>query len=144
VKKKQKTKKILVPLDDSQNSIRGLKHAITLAKQTGRSIIGLHVMPVYLMTAIPRGFEVKSEMAKEGKTIMNRARQLTLKNNIQFEEKLVDGIPGINIVNFAHSKKNKIDLIVIGSSSKGILKEKYFGSVANYVLNKSMIPVLVT
>lgn len=143
MKKEQKVKKILVPLDESQNSIRGLKHAITLAKQTGRSIIGLHVMPVYLMTAVHRGFGVKNEMVKEGKSVMKKARQLVQKNNIQFEEKLVDGVPGVDIVNFAHSKKNKIDLIVIGSSSKGTSKEKYFGSVSNHVLNKSKIPVLV-
>lgn len=105
MKKEQKVKKILVPLDESQNSTRGLKHAITLAKQTDRSIVGLHVMPVYLMATIPRGFGVKSEMIKEGKSIMKKARQLAQKNNIQFEEKLVDGVPGVNIVNFAHSKK---------------------------------------
>ncbi len=138
-----KSMKILVPLDESQNSTRALKHAITLAKQTGRSIIGMHVIPTYLMSGAPRGLGVKSEMTKEGKSIMKRARQLAQKNNIQFEEKLVEGVPGRNIINFAHSKKTKIDLIVIGSSSKGISKEKYFGSVTNYVVNKSKIPVLI-
>ncbi len=138
-----KSMKILVPLDESQNSTRALKYAITLAKQTGRSIIGLHVIPLYLVSGVPRGFGVKSEMTKEGKSIMKRAKQLAQKNNIQFEEKLVEGVPGIKIVNFVRSKKTKIDLIVIGSSSKGISKEKYFGSVSNYVLNKSKIPVLI-
>jgi nucleotide-binding universal stress UspA family protein len=143
VKKEQRVKKILVPLDGSQNSMRGLKHAITLAKQTDRSIVGLHVRPVYLLASIQRSFGVKSEMIKEGKSIMKRAWQLARKNNIKFEEKLLDGVPGVEVVNFAHSKKNKIDLIVVGSSSKGISKEKYFGSVSNHVLNKSKIPVLV-
>ncbi len=144
MKKEQRVKKILVPLDGSQNSMRGLKHAITLAKQTNRSIVGLHVRPVYLLASILRGFGVKNEMIKEGKSIMKRALQLARKNNVKFEEKFVDGVPGVDIVTFAHSKKNnKIELIVIGSSSKGISKEKYFGSVSNHVLNKSKIPVLI-
>ena len=143
MKKEQKVKKILVPLDGSQNSMRGLKHAITLSKQTDRSIVGLHVRPTYLLASISRSFGVKSEMVKEGKLIMKKACQLARKNNIKFEEKLLDGVPGVKIVKFAHSKKNKIDLIVVGSSSKGISKEKYFGSVSNHVLNKSKIPVLI-
>jgi len=143
VKKEQRVKNILVPLDGSQNSMRGLKHAITLAKQTNRSIVGLHVRPVYLFASILRSFGVKNEMIKEGKSIMKRALQLARKNNVKFEEKFVDGVPGVDIVTFAHSKKNKIELIVIGSSSKGISKEKYFGSVSNHVLNKSKIPVLI-
>ncbi len=138
-----KSMKILVPLDESQNSTRALKYAITLAKQTGKSIIGLHVIPTYLMSGVPRSFGVKNEMTKVGKSIMKGARQLAQKNNIQFEEKLVAGVPGINIVKFAQSKKTKIELIVIGSSSRGISKKKYFGSVANYVVNKSKIPVLI-
>ena len=143
MKKEQRVKNILVPLDGSQNSMRGLKHAITLAKQTNRSIVGLHVRPVYLFASILRSFGVKNEMIKEGKSIMKRALQLARKNNVKFEEKFVDGVPGVDIVTFAHSKKNKIELIVIGSSSKGISKEKYFGSVSNHVLNKSKIPVLI-
>jgi len=47
------------------------------------------------------------------------------------------------IVKFAHTKKNKFDLIVIGSRGMGSAKEIFLGSTSNYVLHKSKIPVLI-
>jgi nucleotide-binding universal stress UspA family protein len=37
--------KILVPLDGSPNSIRGLNEAISLARQSGSTITGIYVIP---------------------------------------------------------------------------------------------------
>ena len=47
-----KLKKILVPLDGSKNSLRGLKFAINLAKQSNMQIIVLTIfsLPFYLKT----------------------------------------------------------------------------------------------
>ncbi|HET7336946.1 MAG TPA: universal stress protein, partial [Candidatus Nitrosotalea sp.] len=44
---KQKISKILVALDGSERSIRGLKEAIYLARQCGATITGLCVTPFY-------------------------------------------------------------------------------------------------
>ncbi|MFQ5573134.1 MAG: universal stress protein, partial [Nitrosopumilaceae archaeon] len=51
--------------------------------------------------------------------------------------------PGFDIVKFAHNKKNKIDLIVIGARGLGSVKEVFLGSVSNYVVHKSKIPVVL-
>ena len=40
-------KKILVPLDGSKNSLKGLNEAIYLARQCGATITGLCVIPLY-------------------------------------------------------------------------------------------------
>ena len=40
-------KKILVPLDGSKNSMRGLDEAIYLARQCHATITGLYVIPIY-------------------------------------------------------------------------------------------------
>ena len=50
---------------------------------------------------------------------------------------------GNNIVKFAHNKKNKIDIIVIGSRGRGTAKEMFFGSVSHHILHVSNLPVLV-
>ncbi len=47
---KNRFKKILVPLDGSLNSVRGLNEAISLARLGNSQIIGVHVLPVYPKT----------------------------------------------------------------------------------------------
>jgi nucleotide-binding universal stress UspA family protein len=58
-----------------------------------------------------------------------------------FEQKIVFGDAGYTIVKFA--KEKKFDIIVIGARGISTLKEVFFGSVSNYVLHKSALPVLV-
>ena len=135
--------RILVPLDGSKNSDRGLKHAIELAKQTKMSIIGMHVIPVYLLSEFRQTSNLKNEMQKKAKLIMKKTRQLVEQKNIIFEERIESGVPGSNIVTFAGNKKNNVSQIIIGGSSKVGSKEKYFGSVSNYVIHISKIPVTI-
>ncbi|MDH3852949.1 MAG: universal stress protein [Nitrosopumilus sp.] len=139
----KKERKILVPLDGSTNSIRSLKYAITLAKQNKMGIIGLHIRPVYALSASSRNLDLKEELIREGKNIMKNARMIVEKNNIPFFEKTLNGIPPEDVANFIQKKDNELNLVIMGSSSKGISKERYLGSVSNHVLNKSKIPVLV-
>jgi nucleotide-binding universal stress UspA family protein len=46
-------------------------------------------------------------------------------------------------VKIAHNKKDKFDLIVMGSRGRGAVKELFLGSVSNYVVHTSNIPVLL-
>ncbi len=143
MKKSRKIQKILVPLDGSNNSYRGLNHAINLAKQTKMKIIGLYVMPIPLLTAVWSPGAIKNEMLKLGKNIMKKSRQRAKQNNVLFEEKILSGVPGTDIITFAGNKKNNVNLIIIGASSIGVSKERHFGSVSNHILNKTKIPVLI-
>jgi nucleotide-binding universal stress UspA family protein len=72
---------------------------------------------------------------------MEFAKRHSAQNGILFERKITFGDPGYTIVKFAKDKK--FDVIVIGARGRGALKEIFFGSVSNYVLHKSNIPVLV-
>ena len=134
-----KIRKILVPLDGSKNSLRGLKFALNLAKQSGSSIIGLHVssLPFFLKTP-----SIIAQKNIKSKKIISQAIILSQKEKIPFkaEIKQSDNI-GRTIVGFAET--NKIDLIVIGSRGPDPVLELFLGSVANYVLNKSKIPITV-
>jgi len=140
---KKKVSKILVPLDGSENSLRGLEMAISVARQFGATITG-----VYSIYAPPhsefRGVgSVEKSHNEEIKKIMDDAKLLAAQNGIVFKERLMRGDIGYNIIKLAHNKKEKFNLIVIGNRGRGSIKEMFFGSVSHYVIHTSKIPVLL-
>ncbi len=138
-----KTKKILVPIDGSKNSIRGLDMAIHIARQSHGTITAMAVKSVPGIYAIhPIGFLDFSSMT-EVKKFLNEAKVRAAKKGIQLTAKALVGDPGYDIARFANNKKNKIDLVVIGARGRGSAKEIFLGSVSNYVLHKSKKPVLI-
>ena len=56
-----------------------------------------------------------------------------------FKSKIIFGSPIVEIIDMAKG----FDIIVIGSRGQSGLKEIFLGSVANAVVHKSKIPVLV-
>ena len=139
---KKKISKILVPLDGSKNSQRGLEMAITLARQCGATITGvfsIHAPPHSEFRGVG---SVEKSLNREVKKIMEESKTLAAKNGIVFKEKLMRGDIGYNIVKLAQGKE-KFDMIVIGSRGRSSAKELFFGSVSNYVIHTAKIPVLV-
>ena len=139
----KKVTKILVPLDGSKNSQRGLEMAISMARQFGATITG-----IYSIYAPPhsefRGVgSVGESLNIEVKKFLAEAKLLSAQNGIVFKEKLMRGDIGYNIIKIAHNKKEKFNLIVMGSRGRGSMKEMFFGSVSNYVIHTSKIPVLI-
>ncbi len=140
---RKKIKKILVPLDGSKNSIRGLDNAITLARACHGTITALYIKTVPGIYAIhPIGF-VSLYHVNGAKKFLESAKTHAAKKGISLSHKIIGGEPGFDIVRFAHNKKNKIDMIVIGARGRGLAKEIFLGSVSNYVVHKSKLPVLV-
>ena len=138
-----KTKKILVPLDGSKNSVRGLDMAIHLARQSQGVVIALTVKSVPGIYAIhPLGF-LDFNSTKEIKKTLDDAKLRAAKKGIKLISKDLSGDPGYDIARFANNKKNGIDLVVIGARGRSSAKELFLGSVSNYVLHKSKKPVLV-
>ena len=140
---KVKTKKILVPLDGSKNSLRGLDMAIHLARQSQGTLVALAVKSVPGIYAIhPLGFLDFNSM-KEIKKTLDDAKVRAAKKGIKLVGKAISGDPGYDIARFANNAKNGIDLVVIGARGRGSAKELFLGSVSNYVLHKSKKPVLI-
>lgn len=139
---KKKISKILVPLDGSKNSQRGLEMAISLARQCGATITGvfsIHAPPHSEFRGVG---SVEKSLNREVKKIMEESKTLAAKNGIVFKEKMMRGDIGYNIVKLAQGKE-KFDMIVIGSRGRSSAKELFFGSVSNYVIHTAKIPVLV-
>lgn len=136
-----KFQKILVPLDGSQNSIRGLDKAISIAQESGASITGFYVFHLPLAAGIKYTAKMKEEAQKKAAKAIGPAMKKAEKAGASFKYQTGGGHTGSEIVKFA--EKNKYDMIVIGARGMGATKEAFLGSTSNYVMHKSKVPVLV-
>ncbi|WP_268543492.1 universal stress protein [Candidatus Nitrosotenuis cloacae] len=137
-------KKILVPLDGSDNSLRALDAAISLAKQADSKIVGfyaINILPMVEAQMFAPTFQMDEK--KYAIRVLERARSACERQKVEFSKVIEIGSPGYVIEKFIKNKKNKIDLVVMGSRGMGAVKEIFLGSVSNYVLHKSPVPVLI-
>ncbi|MFB5620533.1 MAG: universal stress protein [Nitrosopumilus sp.] len=139
---KKKISKILVPLDGSENSIRGLEMAITLARSCGATLTGIYSIHAPPHSEFRGVGSVEKRLNDKVKKFMEEAKILAAKNGIVFNEKIAKGEIGYNIIKLAHGKGN-FDMIVMGSRGRSSTKEMFFGSVSNYVIHTSKIPVVI-
>jgi nucleotide-binding universal stress UspA family protein len=139
---KKKISKILVPLDGSKNSVRGLEMAITLARNCKATITGIYSIYAPPHSEFKGVGSVEKALNVQVKKFMEEAKVLAAKNGIVFNEKIVRGEIGYNIIKFAHGRNN-FDMIVMGSRGRSSTKEMFFGSISNYVIHTSKIPVVI-
>lgn len=138
---KNKIKKILVPLDGSKNSLRGLDEGIYLARQCQAVITGLYVIPIFPRNLSDAIMPFQIHLNKEARKFMDSAKIRCAQKGIVFKSKIIFGSPTMEIDDL--SKKGKFDIIVIGSRGQSGIKEVFLGSVANAIVHKSKVPVLV-
>ncbi|MDX1798653.1 MAG: universal stress protein [Candidatus Lokiarchaeia archaeon] len=136
---RKKIKKILVPLDGSKNSLRGLDEAIYLARQCQATITGLYVVPMAKPQTNSQISYVEKYHLNNAAKFMTKAKTRSAQNGVLFDDKIAYGEEGPKIINFAKS----YDIIIIGSRGMSPLKETFLGSTSNFVLHKSKIPVLI-
>ena len=137
----RKIKSILVPLDGSQNSFRGLEYTISIARDCQAVITGMYVTPLGPPESSEQKGYIRNFLLKKAKEFMEKAKLRCAQNGILFHSKIVYGDEGPKIVKLAHNKR--FDMIVIGSRGMSNIKEMFLGSTSNYVVHKSKIPVLI-
>jgi nucleotide-binding universal stress UspA family protein len=131
----QKIRKILVPLDGSKNSERGLAKAIHLAKEHEADLYTIHVIST---TRGKKKTNLEEEMPP---SFILSAQKLASKNGIPFHTRVLTGDPGHAIIDFVET--HGIDLIVIGARGLSTVKKIFFGSVSSYVMKKSKVAVML-
>lgn len=136
-------KRILTPLDGSENAKRALDAAIALAQKCASDITAVFVLPFPAVQAYQPDRAAKEQIFKEAKGFLEDSKKSAESKGISLQYEILEGNPGSAIVDFSQSPKNKVDLIVMGSRGRGGLKEAFLGSVSHYVMHKSKVPVLV-
>ncbi len=143
---KQKIKKILVLIDGSKNSQRGLDYAIILARNSQATITGLHAISFYSMGFQPfftinMRSPIERVLEKEARQFMEQAEIRCGKNGVMFTSEIIHGSEGPSIVSYV--QRHDFDLIVVGSRGRTSAREIFLGSVSNYVLHRIKKPVLI-
>ena len=138
---KVKISKILVPLDGSRTSFKGLDKAIYIARQCGATITGIHIISIYPQHLGDLMSPLRVRLYADAEKFIEKAKITSAQNGIVFQNKIVYGDTTSDIIDFVN--KNKFDLIVMGSRGLGGLKEAFLGSVSNAVVHKSKIPILI-
>lgn len=136
---------ILFATDFSDCSEEAFSYAVTVARRFEARLVLLHVIsePVDL-----RGFYVphisfdtlEAEIAASARKMLDEFCALHLKAADTYQADVVTGIPYEEILNRA--EREGADLIVVGTHGRSGLDHLLFGSTAEKVVRKSLIPVL--
>ena len=138
-------KRILVPTDFSDHAENALKAAALIAKKNNSEIFLLHLLelPNQMNDAIIGGSSIPEVMLfiKKANEILQKITEKPFLNGIpvhasvQFE-KAFNGI-------LSFTKKNSIDLIIMGSHGTSGIEEILIGSNSEKIVRLSEVPVLV-
>jgi nucleotide-binding universal stress UspA family protein len=141
-------RKILVAVDGSAASNKGLAEALRLAKTERARLCILHVVNVYVVMASMGGVapprDLGPALRESGERILARAKALAAKQRLKpvvVLREVLSGPAAESIVREA--KKQRADLIVLGSHGRRGLRRLALGSDAEQVVRSAPVPVLV-
>jgi nucleotide-binding universal stress UspA family protein len=141
-------KRILVPVDSSGTSSRGMSEAVRLAKAARARVMLLHVLDEYPALSMPEAGVAAGTMIdairETGERVMQKNVKAVARSGVKPEARLVESVTGsIGSAILQEAKRWKADLIVVGSQGKTGLKRALLGSAAEDIARDSPVPVLV-
>lgn len=141
-------KKILVPVDGSDASTKGLDAAIQLAKSHGSALRLVHVVNELVLVGSygpPLYFEDLIQALREGgKAILKAAQSHVREQALEPQTVLLESIGGraANLI-VEQAKQWPADLIVMGTHGRRGLGRLALGSDAEMVLRSTPVPILL-
>ena len=140
-------KRILAAVDGSKASNKGLREALRLAKREGARLFILNVVnDFYAFAAMegPAPVDLVPMLREGGKRILARAQAAARKAGVKpkaLMREIVGGPAADAIVREA--KKQRADLIVLGTHGRRGVRRLVMGSDAEQVVRTSPVPVLL-
>ena len=137
-------KKILIPTDGSDYSMRAAEYGISIAKMLDAQIMVVYVIDEVVLDQISKVTEredVERELKQDGQRHINYVLGLAEKEGVKAASLLAKGRPFDQIVHLA--KEQNMDLIVMGTYGLRGAERILIGSVAERVIEYSPCPVLV-
>ena len=138
-------KKILVPLDLTQNSAKIIPFAVSFSEKLGSPISLLHVVQdlqkwgkLYVPHMSMNAFQ--KEALDAAKILMDQFCEEHLKSIPGIEKIVISGDPASEILHLIDTED--IGLVIMGTHGRKGLEHMVFGSVARKVTRESRVPVL--
>ncbi|GAB4563198.1 MAG: universal stress protein [Rhizobacter sp.] len=140
--------RILVPIDGSAPSSRGLQEAVAIGKELGSRLLLLHIVdnfPMLLeMAPAPAYAQTLALMRERGEEVLAKARSTVLAAGVEADTKLHD-IQQETVADaiLEQARQGNCQLIVMGTHGRRGMKRLALGSDAELVLRASPVPVLL-
>ena len=138
-------KKILCPVDFSDTSMNAANNAVNFASEIKAEITFIHVIDIQALQNIGDlsggGINDINFLIEEEKPVLNKLKDECEKKGVKVKTVLTHGEP-ISVI-LETIKEGGHDLIIMGTHGKKGLTRLVLGSIAENVVRKSDIPVLL-
>jgi nucleotide-binding universal stress UspA family protein len=140
--------KILVPVDGSETSTRGLHEAIKIAKTQGSQLLLVHIVNEFILdsTYAPGFYSTNliETLVKGGREVLDAAEADAKRHGVKAETAMIESIGGVAAdLILAQAKQWKPDLIVMGTHGRRGLARLAIGSDAEQVVRAATVPVML-
>lgn len=134
--------KILVPTDFSKNALKAITYASELALKSGGTIYLMHAIEPSINMSSMQSDSSRPKIVKERTSKLQLARDTVelIYPGLKVITHLAGGETAESIVHF--SDKEKMDVIIMGTTGASGLKKFFMGSVASSTIADSSTPVL--
>ena len=142
-------RRILVAVDGSTPSSKGLREAIRLARAERARLVILHVVNEFPAFAALDGMaaaavDLVPALREEGKRVLARAQAVAAKQGVKAKSilrEMIGGPAAERIVREA--RRNRAELIVLGTHGRRGVRRLVLGSDAEQVVRSASVPVLL-
>jgi nucleotide-binding universal stress UspA family protein len=141
-------KRILVPVDGSHTSTRGLQEAVKLAKEQRARLRLIHVVDEWAVTqsvdVMGGAGNILDALEESGKKAIRNAKTLTDRHGVKAETAMFRNLSG-RVADFIvrEARKWRAELIVMGTHGRRGFSHVLLGSDAEAVVKSSPVPVML-
>jgi nucleotide-binding universal stress UspA family protein len=139
-------KKVLVAVDGSSCSEKAVQAAVNVCARYEAELHTVFVISDMVVENFKRlgkgqAKEVLESLKDEGRKYFRDVKDTAKEWNVKVVEVIREGFPADEIVTYA--KKNKIDLIVMGTHGRRVGTRPLIGSTADRVIHLAPCPILI-
>jgi nucleotide-binding universal stress UspA family protein len=141
-------RRILVAVDGSAAAAKGLREALRVAGEENAQIFILHVVNEYFafasMDAAPPPVDITATLREGGKQVLAKAEAAARKAGVRAKTILREtfGAAAADVI-VREARKQRAELIVLGTHGRRGLRRLVLGSDAEQVVRTSNVPVLL-